>query len=144
MKELLNTQRRLYIPDIDVQSFERILKERTNAQPEKQPHLIMTMINTDNQIDSQKIAVTSETINNEFNKNILIELVKRKLVNIEGIQAKDGNYAFMVAKVIMLDLISSFHVLHNFKHHSLLHLKHLLEESNQSISNQIQQGYSGE
>lgn len=45
-----------------------------------------------NQTSVQKISVTAETINNEYNKEILFSLIKSKVSKIPGVSNLDHNY----------------------------------------------------
>lgn len=74
-----------------------------------------------------KIAITSETLNNEYNKSILIELIKKKIVNHDEHKKMDESYNMMLAKMIASDLVASFKSLHAFRHQNILRLKEVLE-----------------
>lgn len=74
-----------------------------------------------------KIAVTSETLNNEHNKAILIELIRKKIINHDEYNKKDATYNIMLAKMIATDLIASFKTLNVFRHQNVLRLKEVLE-----------------
>lgn len=74
-----------------------------------------------------KIAITSETLNNEHNKAILIDVIRKKIINHKDYKAKDESYNMLIAKMIASDLIASFKTLSVFRHQNVLRLKEVLE-----------------
>ena len=80
-----------------------------------------------------KIAVTNETLNNEHNKAILLDLVRKKLQKHPEFDKKDENHSLMLAKMISSDLMTSFKTLHMFKHQNILKLKELLDQIGNSM-----------
>jgi len=81
-----------------------------------------------------KIAITSETLNNEHNKAILIDLIGKKLLSHKEYQTKDNSYNVMLAKMIATDLIASFKALNVFKHQNVLRLKEILETISETMA----------
>ena len=59
----------------------------------------------------KKIAVTSETINNEYNKGLMMQLVQRKLCENKESTTWTKADLQIYAKMILMDFISSFEVL---------------------------------
>lgn len=76
---------------------------------------------------TNRIAITSETLNNEYNKTILVELLRKKMLNHKDCQNKDNSFNMMLAKMVASDLIASFKALNVFRHQNVLRLKELLE-----------------
>lgn len=74
-----------------------------------------------------KVAITNETLNNEYNKAILIELIQKKLMNKEYLNNKDYNHNIILAKMVASDLIASFKTLNVFKHQNIIKYKDVLE-----------------
>lgn len=81
----------------------------------------------------KKIAITSETLNNEHNKAILIDMICKKILRHKEYQRKDSNHNLLLAKMIATDLIASFKVLNVFKHQNILRLKEILESISGSM-----------
>lgn len=80
-----------------------------------------------------KIAVTNETLNNDHNKIILVELIKKKVSSHDEYNSKDESYNMMIAKMIATDLIASFKTLSVFRHQNVLRLKEVLESISEEM-----------
>lgn len=128
IEQALKESKPCSLPDLDLHLINMLLREskveakfREMALKENAPSI------------SKKIAVTSETINREYNKNLLLKLIQKKLVENPAHKDCNGNYLYMVSKTILVDLVSSFQVLEVFKHQNLLHIKTLLSDSKEPI-----------
>lgn len=145
IEKLIRQSGNCQIPDIDLRMIDRLLYESKKKKPDRvsrKSELLsarsrMTLPVPPEFPDEailKKIAVTSETINNEYNKGLMMQLVQRKLSeNKESINWNKTDLQ-MYAKVILMDFISTFEVLKIFKHHNISHMKDQLLECKQSIN----------
>jgi hypothetical protein len=135
IKNMISSEKDKMLPNLDLKLLDLILREEqllVSRIQFKSPAM-NSQFPENNSATLQRVAVTADMINLEYNKQILMDLVKAKLCRCEGFAYKTENFLLMVAKMILMDLISSFKVLKVFKSHNIFHLKNLLAESKESL-----------
>lgn len=127
------------VPQIEINLLETIVREAFLCQSSSQTSRKRVYLDDKDSVEKlvQKIAVTSETINREYNKNIIIELIESKLKKDPYFGTYDKKNMVFVAKMLLADLISSFKVLESFKHLSLSQIQTIVTDSRNSMRKSV-------
>jgi hypothetical protein len=139
--KMMKSENERNFPNIDLKLLDLILKdEKVKAfKPKNCKSSSNDQMDEGSSLLMQRVIMTSEMVNLEHNKKILIELVKRKLRSYDRFNNKPESYLIMMARMILVDIKSSFKVLKVFKAQSIFHLNSLLVEAkkefDESISN---------
>lgn len=129
IEKALKEHKSYFLPELDVRLLNQVLYEsETKIKTVKS-----VAENPNSLIPNKKIAVTCETINREYNKNLMIGLIQKKLIQNPVFKNCNQNYLFMVSKSILLEFVSSFQVLQSFRHQNVLHLKTQLINSSDQL-----------
>lgn len=140
IKKTIKDHQSCMLPDLDLRFLDLVLHESKKSTSRG---AIIDQDMTDQASINKKIAVTSETINREYNKNIMIGLIKKKLLESMSNQNFNENYLYMISKIILIDFVSSFKVLEHFRHQNILQIKTLLSESKEDIQKSIKNSLNG-
>ena len=122
--------------NLDLKFLDTILREE-QLQMTTPMHKNKNRRNTVHMNINKRIGVTAETINNEYNRDILFELIKQKVSKAHELATMDIAYIQNYTRLLVMDLISSFRVLKIFKLQSPIYMRDLLDETRRALHRSV-------